>query len=135
MLIKVKAYEIKSKKVFELDLFVIESDVEDLITISTNLKEVKIIAADEFYFNTLQKIRKKLISKGVDLKCYGAMENVYPSPMMLNSTKAYILKNGEQARSKDIVDIFDYSDISVSICVEKQELFYSNWIKGIISSD
>ena len=79
----------------------------------------------------LQKIRKKLLTEDVDLKCYGAMENVYPSPMMMNTTKAYFLKKGEQAKEKSIVDIFEYTDIKYSTSVEEQNTFYSNWLKSL----
>lgn len=131
MLLTIKAFNIKSQKEFNLIFFIEEDADNDTITIRTKLNNDEISVTEEFYFTALQKIRIKLLQKNLDLKCYGAMENVYPSPMMMNTTKAYFLENGKQAKEKDIVDIFDYSNISKSVSVEKQNLFYKNWIKSL----
>lgn len=130
MVLVIKAFNIKSKEEFNLN-FSIEENEDDLIIISTKLNDEVITVTDDFYFIALQKIRIKLLDKEIDLKCYGAMENVYPSPMMMNTTKGYFLRKGQQAKEKDIVDIFDYFDIKNSVSVEKQNLFYHNWIKSL----
>lgn len=124
-----KAYNLEDRK--EFDLFFSLKEEEDLIKISVELSGRKIIVNDEFYFPALQKIRIELIKNNIDLKCYGAMVNVYPSPMMMNTTKAYLLKEGEQAMNDSIIDIFDYANITESISPEEQNLFYMNWIKSL----
>lgn len=128
MTLAIKAFNIKSKEEFNLVFFVEESEKEDIIFIKTEFNREEISVSEEFHFTALQEIRKKLHSKDLDLKCYGALENAHPSPMMMFTTKAYLLEEGKHARNKDIVDIFDYVDVKESISVEKQELFFEKWL-------
>ncbi|WP_405368333.1 hypothetical protein [Nonlabens sp. Asnod2-A12] len=126
-----KAFDINTKKEFELYVSIVEDENKDLITIFTEYNEKKIIVSDEFHFGTLQKFRTKLIEDNVDLKCKGALINVYPSPLMKFAPKAYSLKLGKQAEMDSVVEIYEYTDISESISPEKQNLFYRDWIKSL----
>ena len=65
------------------------------------------------------------------MKCYGSMENVYPSPMMRTSYLAYILVNGKHALKKDIVNIFDFVDINKFSASVEQDNYYEQWLKSI----
>ena len=124
-----KAFDINTKKEFELHVSIIEE--EDLISLSTEYKDKKTIVSGEFHFETLQKFRTELIKDNIDLKCKGALINVYPSPMMAFVPKAYFLTLGKQAKMDSVVNIYEYTEISESISPEKQDIFYKNWIKSL----
>jgi hypothetical protein len=59
------------------------------------------------------------------------MENVYPSPMMRTSDKAYILENGKQASLKNMVKIFDFIEIDKFATSDRQNIYYNNWLKSL----
>jgi hypothetical protein len=59
------------------------------------------------------------------------MENVYPSPMMRTSDKAYILENKKQASTKNIVNIFDFIEIDKFATSNMQDIYYNNWLKSL----
>ncbi len=126
-----KAFDINTKKEFELCVSIVEDENEDLIIISTEYNEKKIVVSDEFHFRTFQKFRTELIKNNIDLKCKGALINVYPSPMMSSVPRAYLLKQGEQAKMDSVVNIYEYTEISESISPEKQDLFYQDWLKSL----
>ncbi|NRR93527.1 hypothetical protein HSX10_18295 [Winogradskyella undariae] len=126
-----RTFDINTKNEFELNVSIVEDENEDLITISCELNDKKIIVSGEFHFATFQVFRTKLINDNVDLKCKGALINVHPSPMMKFVPKAYFLKLGKQAEMDSVVNIYEYEDISESISPEKQDLFYRDWIKSL----
>src|SRR4029079_8637384 len=62
--------------------------------------------SDQGFFDALRKVRLLLEQEGVLLCCFGASEDVYPSPMqedMGPALLAYRTHLGRQALSKDIV--------------------------------
>ena len=126
----IKAFNLNNRNQLELNVIITEDENEEYITMICELNDKKIIVSDESHFSTLQKLRTELISMNFDLKCNGALVNVYPSPMMRYTSKAYFLTLGEQAKNDTIVNIYDYADISESINVEQQNLFYKKWIKS-----
>ncbi|MCD8436037.1 hypothetical protein LNJ03_12115 [Tenacibaculum dicentrarchi] len=126
-----KAFEINSKKEFDIKVSVIEDENEELITISTEFNNIKIEHSDEFHFTTFQKFRIKLIENNIDLKCKGALINAYPSPMMMTSEKVYILELGKQSKMDSVANIYDFIDILESNHPDKQDLFYKNWTKSL----
>lgn len=126
-----KAFDIRTKNELELNVSIFEDENEDLVTISTEYNEMKIIVSDEFHFEALQKFRIELIKVNVDLKCKGALINVHPSPMMRFVPKAYFLEFGKQAIMDNVVNIYEYTDISESNSPEKQNLFYRDWLKSL----
>jgi hypothetical protein len=73
-----------------------------------------------------------LLNDSIGIKCYGSMENVYPSPMMRTSYKAYILENGKQASMEKIVNIFDFIEINKFVTSNEQDTYYNNWLKNIL---
>jgi hypothetical protein len=129
MNIKIKGFNVINKKQINVNLFV--QGYENSIMISLKINNLEISVENEFYFNTFQDLRKELIKQKIDLKCYGSLINVYPSPMMMNSTKAYFLEKGKQAKMNTIVDIFDPVEMEESVSPEVQELFYLNWLKSL----
>jgi hypothetical protein len=131
MSIKIKGFIIDSKENIDLKMNIIEDEKKDLIKLSVKYNNKIISSCEEFCFLAFQNLRKKLIESGIDLKCYGAKENVYPSPLMMFTSKAYFLKLGKQAKNNDIVDIFDFVEINKSIAPKNQDLFYELWVKNL----
>ncbi|GHU31919.1 hypothetical protein FACS1894172_07630 [Spirochaetia bacterium] len=109
-----------------------EYDNTDIITIKTKINGKNYNSSGEDYFGTFQKIKDILLKDNIGIKCYGSMENVYPSPMMRTSYNAYILENGKQALMENIVNIFDYVDINTFSTSDEQNNYYNNWLKSII---
>lgn len=86
------------------------------------------------FFRALQKMRVELEHRGILLDCFGASENVYPSPMqesMGPALKAYRTQPGKQALLQDIVDIFDTDGSVKSSTVEEQNLFHETWLRSL----
>jgi hypothetical protein len=67
--------------------------------------------------------------------CNGAAKNVYPSPMQISmgtgrfAYKQYI---GKQARTEDVVDIFDCDNSLDFVGIEEQYKFHEEWCKSIM---
>lgn len=90
--------------------------------------------SDRGYFDALRKVRISLEQEGALLHCFGASEDVYPSPMresMGPVLEAYCVRLGQQARSSDLVDIFDSDPTVRPATVEQQELFHQKWLAGL----
>ena len=86
------------------------------------------------YFRALCSLREELESNGILMNCYGASENVYPSPMiegMGGGEKAYKLVFGRPARRADLVSIFDCGSDVVPSTVRRQREFYEKWLKSL----
>ena len=67
--------------------------------------------------------------------CKGAKLNVHPSRMssqMSSGLIAYELNLGKPSEAKNLVRIFDYEDENITSNIEKQEIFYKNWIESLI---
>jgi hypothetical protein len=86
------------------------------------------------FFDALCKARLVLERQGALLCCFGASEDVYPSPMqeaMGPALLAYRTELGRQALSKNIVNILD-SDVSVRpSTVEQQRAFHKRWLQSL----
>ncbi|WP_051709929.1 hypothetical protein [Andreprevotia chitinilytica] len=86
------------------------------------------------FFDALKKIRLILETEGVLPLCFGASEDVYPSPMqesMGMAMQAYRNQFGRQALSADIVDIFDSDDRMRPATVNAQEKFHLQWLESL----
>jgi hypothetical protein len=86
------------------------------------------------YFHALCSLRNQLESRGLLLVCYGAIENVFPSPMieaMGYGEKAYELTLGRPALTQDLVSIFDSRDDLIPVTVQRQREFYDKWLRSL----
>lgn len=86
------------------------------------------------YFQAFCDVRRQLESLDLMPLCFAACENVYPSPMsesMGYAEKAYALTLGKQARTSDLVEIFDTFEGLAPVSVERQQRFYEFWIKSL----
>jgi hypothetical protein len=90
--------------------------------------------AERGYFYALCGLRKQLEAIGLLIFCYGAIENVFPSPMieaMGYGEKAYRLTLGRPALMQDLVSIFDYEANLIPVTVQKQSEFYDKWLRSL----
>ena len=91
---KVVAVRLSDNTVFDLTINIIE---DDSFTMSVSLDNHLFEVQEEDIFPTFQKLRDILLSKGIGMKCYGAMRNAHQSGMMSTSNKVYILTLGKPA--------------------------------------
>jgi hypothetical protein len=90
--------------------------------------------SDKNFFDALRNVRLILERDGYLLCCFGASEDVYPSPMqesMGPALLAYRTRLGEQALSKDIVNILDSDESVKPSTVEQQALFHKKWLESL----
>lgn len=106
-----------------------ESDeVKLVLKLPTRIYE----AVSTTYFEAMREIRLQLEAQGQFLHCYGASQDVYPSPMIMSmgaAEKAYRLTIGRPAKTADLVSIFDTAGDVVLSTVTEQEAFYDTWQK------
>ncbi|MBS7531566.1 hypothetical protein IC619_013845 [Hazenella sp. IB182353] len=108
----------------------------DMVFLELSTSEIKISSQDESFFQALAGIRKKLEENRIQILCNGAALNVYSSPMHLSMGSgclAYKIRIGEQAKTEDLVDIFDYDENLNLVGVEEQARFYDNWVKSFLN--
>lgn len=107
-----------------------DDDVEiDLIMETEKISE----SADNF-FDALMKIRIELEIKDIQLLCKGCCKNVYPSGMALAmgmGRKAYTLYMGKQAKTVDLVDIFEKCPLDDYASIEQQKQYFEQWIESL----
>jgi hypothetical protein len=85
------------------------------------------------YFEAFCQVRYRLEDARLFPFCYGASLNVYPSGMcrdMGHGLKAYRLTLGKQARTADLVHIFEAGDDVVPASVARQKEFFKDWLKS-----
>lgn len=107
---------------------------EDMVELEIIIDEKSISCKSENFFSALQEIRKELEGKGIQILCNGASENVYPSAIQLSmgyGDKAYKLNLGQQARSIDIVDIFNCDTDLKFVSRDEQMNYYERWIRSL----
>jgi hypothetical protein len=119
------------KNGFKIIMSIEERMDTDIITMKVKINEKYYTSNGEDYFYTFQKMKDILLKDNIGIKCYGSMENVYPSPMMRTSAKAYILENGKQASMKNVVNIFDFIEINKFATANEQDKYYNNWLKSL----
>lgn len=108
---------------------------EDLVLLELHFNNKKHTKTDENFFAAMIAIRKELEVENLLLNCYGASKQVYPSGMALNmgyGRKAYKLQLGQQAKTADLVDIFETADDVEPVTIEEQQSFYQKWLKSIV---
>lgn len=95
-------------------------------------KTIEACAAD--FFEAFCFIRLELEKEHLIPFCYGASLNVYPSGMarsMGGGVKAYKLRTGEQARTKDLVYIFSEGPDVVPASVLQQKDYFREWLNAL----
>lgn len=90
--------------------------------------------SEDGYFRALSEIRKRIEPDNALIVCYGSSENVYPSPMIESmgcGEKAYRLAMGMQARTADLVCIFDVGPDIIPSTVDRQKNYYECWLESL----
>ncbi len=102
------------------------------LTLDLQARQFAAIAPD--FFTALCLVRREIEAEGLLLNCYGTSQNVYPSPMSRDmgvGDKAYKLTMGHQARTADLVWIFDTGPDVLSATVDEQEHYYYSWLESL----
>jgi hypothetical protein len=106
----------------------------DQIMIRLHLADLETKRSADDFFTAMVGIREVLDARGIRLMNYGASLNIYPSPMsrsMGSGEKAYRLRMGEQAKSGDLVSIFETGPDVKPSTVYDQEQFYRDWLASL----
>lgn len=137
MILETKSIEMeKDNEVFEAKIIFSEEsdDDEDKVYIRLEFGERVIEMMNYDFFETLNDIRKVLEVDGYQIRCNGAAENVFPSPMILSmgaGRKAYSNVLGKQALKNDLVDIFELNKDYNFVSIHCQQAFHARWIKSL----
>ncbi|MBQ7265427.1 MAG: hypothetical protein IJS61_04950 [Firmicutes bacterium] len=117
-------------------------DNEKHITVSVNTKDdgfemscevdgIGFSLCGEYYFETFQLLRDRLLELGYGIKCNGSRINAIQSGMFGYSEKIYIVSMGNQALNKDLCSIWDHADIKDFPSTKEQKMFAEQWYKSI----
>ncbi len=89
---------------------------------------------EEDLFEALILLRNFLQKLNCKSLCNGARIDVFPSAMsrdMSRGRKAYITRLGENGRSEDLVDIFDFTDSHLISTPMEQEASHTEWFNSL----
>lgn len=84
------------------------------------------------FFECFRSLRE--LDKSIIYYCKGAKINVIASRMTRQMTKglsAYQTTLGEQARKKDLVNIFDYEDQGLAVDPSQQDNYQEEWFLSL----
>lgn len=129
-------YEVKlrTKSGDHIDAVFAYDDHSDPTVLILRFAGKEITACEDDLFEAFCTIRKQLESAGLQPLCYGASRDVFPSRMsrdMGEGLKAYRLRAGNPARTKDLVSIFDSGPDIDPASVAEQETYYAQWLKSL----
>ena len=110
--------------------FEIHDDADDIIIKST-IDKSEFSCCDRGYFTAFQKIRDEFLTLGFGIKCNGSRINAVQSGMMSGSERIYLVKLDTPAAMKDIVNIFDYAEISDFPNTSMQNDFTEKWFESL----
>ncbi|WP_116190826.1 hypothetical protein [Paenibacillus taihuensis] len=117
-----------------LEVYEEAPDDEDKVLLSIRVGEEQISFKSENFFDALKQLRQHLEERHIQIKCNGAALNVYPSPMALSmgaGRLAYRLTFGRQAKTSDLVDIFECDNDLTFVSIDEQLNFYKSWLKSL----
>jgi len=113
--------------------FVWDEDEFPLCTLTLRYAEHEIVAVEDDYFEAMRTIRKQLALDGIVPVCYGASRNCFPSGMSREMGQAilvYRMTMGIQAKTEDLVSIFNSGTDVDPVTVEEQSAFFDEWLVG-----
>ena len=129
--ILIKGLNLISKDIITINLELVDSNIDNNISMCINYNNKKYFSRGECYFPVFQQLKDELLIDNFGLQCYGSLINAHASGMMEFVPKVYLLTMGEQARMKDIVIFFDYINIFEFATKKEQDTFFIKWIKSI----
>ncbi len=111
---------------------IVNVDIQDEnIAMNCEVEGVCFSAEGEYYYETFQLFRDRLLELGYGIKCNGSRLNAIQSGMMGYSEKIYLVEIGKQALNKDIFGIWDYADIKEFPSTDEQRVFANQWYKSL----
>ncbi len=118
----------------ELHLYDEDPNNNEFVKIELHYLDKIVECSAENYFDALIKLRRILEKEDMQILCKGANKNVHPSAMQLNmgyGRRAYLLIMHQQAKSKDIVDIFDSSSVVDCVSIDEQKKYFDLWTESL----
>ncbi len=123
----VQIINLSTNESFNCDLSFIVDDTYKLL-LSCNNDDLSAEASD--FFEALQKLRKQLNKKNIDILVNGSRKNIICSPMMRDmggGGSVYTIRPRVTARLKDIVHTFDPIEKEDLATLEEQNIFQTKW--------
>lgn len=117
----------KQALIIEVD----EAEVTENIVIKATVTGQEIVSSNYNYLSAYQDFRDKLLHLGYGIKCNGSRINAVQSGMMGSTAKVYLVKQGEKALMKDVVNIFDYAELDEFPNTKQQKDSFESWIKSL----
>jgi hypothetical protein len=99
-----------------------------------SLESERLHADGEDLFEALLNLRRQLEPRGIQILLNGSARNVWPSPMarsMGGGRLAYKMTLGHQARTVDLVDIFEHDPAVEHVAIREQEAFLEQWFSSL----
>lgn len=127
----VTVVELKTQHEIKLVIEADEAETTENIILRTQVKDSLISVFDYNYFSAYQKLRNKILRLGYGIKCNGSRLNAVQSPMMGTSGNIYLVELGRQAFTKDIVNLYDYAEISAFPDTQEQTAFFQRWVDSL----
>lgn len=127
----VTVVKLETNMELETTIFADEAEITDNIVLKICIVDKQIWASDYNYLPAYQKLRDKLLEMGYGIKCNGSRINVVQSGIMGANDKVYLVELGRQALNKDIVSLYEYSDINEFPNTREQNDFFEKWCASI----
>ena len=123
--------DIKTNSEFQTTIFADEAETTENIVLKIYVEDQEVCASDYNYLPAYQKLRDKLLEMYYGIKCNGSRLNAVQSGMMGANDKIYLVELGRQALNKNIVSLYEYSDIKEFPNTKEQNVFFEKWCKSI----
>ena len=130
----IKLYDTERQAEKDAVVFVVEDDMTDNIILKLISENINESASAESCLAAYQKLRDKLLGKGLGIRCKGSLINAVQSAMMSRTNNIYLAELGKQALKKDMVCIWDYCGITEFPDTEEQKCFIGKW-RSSLSAD
>ncbi|MBR1737536.1 MAG: hypothetical protein IJ736_11065 [Firmicutes bacterium] len=127
----IKLYDLTKTSEIESVVLADEGESSDDIILKITVENIVITAKSDGYFSAYQELRDELFKNGFGLKCNGSLINANQSAMMSYTPKVYLVEIGKQALLKNIVNIWDYCDITYFPDTKEQNQYIEKWLTSL----
>lgn len=123
----------EQSKTDEIEFEINVKENYQLLILSENFKGKRL--KDDNLFDLIAELRRFLESKGWRLLINASRPDVNVSNAYRNTNgggrQAYLLKMGESASDKDLLDMFEAVRFELTATAPEQEEFYLKWIESL----